>query len=172
MKNKLLLVIAFAGFIFSANSQVMSKNAIGLRLGGGVHGSGAEISYQLGLGSTNRLEFDLGFSNHEYYQGFNLNGVYQWVMPIQDRFSWYVGPGVEVGSWDYKTSYYNWRGTTYTEYHDHGFFLGIGGQIGVEYTFQIPLQLSIDYRPTFFIMNGYDGNGFGGSAALSVRYLF
>ena len=50
-------------------------------------------------------------------------------------------------------------------------FVGLAAQLGLEYTFWFPLQLSVDFRPTFMIpafMNRTNWYGF----ALSARYAF
>ena len=57
MKKSFLFVLLMLIGMF-ANTQV-NPHAIGLRLRGDGHRNGAEISYQYGLGSTNRLEIDL-----------------------------------------------------------------------------------------------------------------
>ncbi len=48
--------------VFTAQSQEIAKNALGIRLGDN-DGFGGEISYQRGLSKNNRLEFDLGLRN-------------------------------------------------------------------------------------------------------------
>ena len=61
MKKLLLLLIAILGFNYASYAQNVSRNAIGLRLDDS-NGFGAEISYQRGLSTKSRLEFDLGWS--------------------------------------------------------------------------------------------------------------
>ncbi|MDR9831198.1 hypothetical protein RCJ22_37035 [Vibrio sp. FNV 38] len=49
--------------------------------------------------------------------------------------------------------------------------MGLAAQLGLEYTFWFPLQLSVDFRPSFMIpayMNRGNWYGF----ALSARYAF
>jgi len=58
MKKLFFLSITLIGFAFSTSAQNVSPNAIGLRMGGS-DGFGAEISYQRGLDTNSRLEFDL-----------------------------------------------------------------------------------------------------------------
>ena len=49
--------------------------------------------------------------------------------------------------------------------------IGVDGQIGLEYVFEeIPLNLSIDWKPAFNIIG--ITNFWAGDAALSVRYTF
>ena len=54
MKKVFLVLVAVIGFAFAANAQ----NNLGVRLGTGSYGHGAEISWQHGMGSNNRLELD------------------------------------------------------------------------------------------------------------------
>ena len=49
------------------------------------------------------------------------------------------------------------------------FYVGIAGQVGLEYTFNFPLQISLDVRPQFSFTNF----GFWGWAPhLGLRYRF
>jgi hypothetical protein len=147
----LLLVVSAIG---ATNAQVKGQ-ALGIRFGG-FDGYGAEVSYQHPLSSSNRLEFDLGANRY----GFGLNGVYQWVWDLSalsDGFNWYAGVGAGLGSYDYKSE-------------GNAFGIGVLGQIGIEYNFNIPIQLSLDYRPGVYVVpsmhNTYDGICF------SARYKF
>ena len=49
-------------------------------------------------------------------------------------------------------------------------FIGVTGEIGLEYRFDIPITLGLDYRPTFFILPETDlaSNGVG----INVRWRF
>jgi len=147
--KKLVLSIVFAlGLIGAVNAQVDSK-AIGLRFGGW----GTEISYQHPLSSSNRVEANLGFL---YGDGFTLNGIYQWVWDLSvlaPGVNWYAGAGASIGS-------------VYSNVN-----LALAGQVGIEYNFkEIPIQISLDYRPSFFLMKSA---GFiGEDGALSIRYKF
>jgi hypothetical protein len=53
---------------------------------------------------------------------------------------------------------------------DGSYFLA-AGNIGIEYNFNIPLLLSLDYRPEFYLGNDFNDN-FGSDIALSVRNQF
>lgn len=156
MTKKKILVIAIVamGFWGAVNAQVDTRN-IGLRLT-----SGAEVSYQQPLGSSNRLELDLGLTLDKNYDIFNLAGVYQWVWDLSaltEGFNWYAGAGAAVGLWSASHS---------TELN-----VGVLGQIGIEYNFSnIPLQLSLDYRPQLDLL--HDAGFYGYGVALGVRYKF
>ena len=155
-KNFLVLAIVLAGF-FTAQAQVY-PHAIGLRFGGGT-AFGGELSYQMGMGSSNRLELDLGWSGGKDYSYLNLAAIYHWNWNITEGLNWYVGPGANVGLYSHK-------------YDDNGLMIGVGGQIGLEYDFNAhdaPILLSIDTRPMF---NLNRGNGLWWGAALGIRYTF
>lgn len=155
------------GLAFSSQAQEISKNALGLRLGDN-DGFGGEISYQRKLSSDNRLELDLGWRNRNNYNNngdvnaLKLAGLYQWVWNIDQGFNWYAGVGGGLGSWnhDYK------NGT-----NDSGTFAFAAGDIGIEYNFDIPLLISLDFRPEFG-GNGYYNNNYGSDIALGVRFQF
>ena len=155
MKKCVFMLALVAGIIGGLNAQVKG-NAIGLRMAN--EGSGGELSFHTGLGKANRLELDLGLNHwddkwNNTHSGYELTGVYQWVgglNQIATGLNWYVGLGGTLG--------------TYTS----NFGLGVVGQLGLEYNFNIPLQISLDWRPTLF--NSYYTNY--GSNGLSIRYRF
>lgn len=157
-------ILFFCGFLFAAmtaQAQSISPNAIGIRIGGGT-GTGAELSYQRALGANNRLELDLGFSSSRDRSVWNLSGIYQWVWQLENNFNWYVGAGGTVGSWSWRDDIFD-RG-------DSGFFLAVAGQVGIEYNFNIPLLISLDFMPQIGLVNPYvdliPGIGLG------IRYQF
>jgi hypothetical protein len=161
--RKIIVMITFLSIVISGvNAQNIARNAIGLRLGDN-DGFGSEISYQHELVQNTRLEVDLGFRNHTSYDAFKLSGLHQWVWNIDDRFNWYAGFGAGIGSWS--------AGTDYTGSGDDGLFLNADGNIGVEYDFEIPLLMSLDFRPEIGILGDY-GKSTDIDVALSVRYQF
>lgn len=158
--NKLIVLgVAMIAFVFSMNAQDISENAIGLRFGDN-DGLGAEISYQRGLGDNNRLEFDLGWRNSSNFDAFKLTGLYQWIFPLDGSFNWYVGAGGGLASFSGKKVL---DGESETA-------LFAAGDIGVEYNFDIPLLLSLDFRPG--IGFGDFDNDLNFDIALGIRYQF
>lgn len=158
---KSILIALFAIATLSTQAQ----SAIGLRFNGG-NISGADISYQMGMGDANRLQLDLGLGMGSDYFAFGLTGTYQWVFPFADAegLQWFVGPGARLGFWDY-----NPEGS---DNDDNGINIGIGGIIGMDYTFsEVPIQLSLDTRPMFNLLGSDDYRG-DFSVALGVRYVF
>lgn len=162
MKKVFILVLLFFGLLASY-SQNLSKNAIGLRLGSN-DGFGAEISFQRAIKKDKRLEFDLGWRSSNYINAIKLAGIHQWVWDIDNGFNWYAGVGGGVGSWKYEYKGYK---------SDSGTVLFIAGDLGIEYNFNIPLQVSLDMRPELYLnSDGYRDNSFGPDIALGVRYKF
>lgn len=93
---------------FGANAQV-NPGAIGLRLGGDNFGRGAELSYQHGFGEANRVEIDLGASflndGGYIYSLLGASILYHWVWNITDEFNWYIGPGGQIGYYNYNVNF-------------------------------------------------------------------
>ncbi len=162
MKNLILVVALFVTAIFSVNSQNIAKNALGVRFGDN-DGFGGEISYQRALSEVTRLEVDLGFRNHKYYDSFKLSALHQWVWNIDGRFNWYAGFGAGLGSWSADSNYIG--------NDDDGIFLNADGSIGIEYDFEIPLLISLDFRPEIGLVGNY-GKDTDLDFALSLRYQF
>lgn len=158
--KKIFLVALFAiGSTFTMNAQDISENALGLRFGGG-NGFGAEVSYQRALGDNNRLELDLGWRNDSNFDAFKLAALYQWVWNIEGGFNWYAGFGGGLGSISTDND------------EDGGVFLFGAGNLGIEYNFDIPLMVSLDFRPEIGF-NDYDAmDSFSPDLALALRYRF
>jgi hypothetical protein len=147
--KKIILIFSFALIAtFTLNAQDISDHAIGLRFGGG-NGIGGEISYQKPLKENNRLEVNLGLANE--FSNFKATGLYEWVWSLEDQFNWYAGFGGGVVSAD---------GT--------GIFGA--GVVGIEYDFDLPILVSLDYRPEIGITG--DLNGLNSDLGLSIRYQF
>ena len=165
MRKALLIVIAFLGLSLAAVAQ---PKAIGIR--GGLFGSAfnGEISYEHW---TTLFDNDYDFTEIELGvfggNGFKASAMYNFTFAqpeFTDRGEWgfYAGPGIVAG---YGT------GVNKLDEKKSAPFVGLAAQLGLEYTFWFPLQLSVDFRPTFMIpayMNRTNWYGF----ALSARYVF
>lgn len=101
------------------------------------------------------MGFDLRFRNSNTVDVFKLVGLYQWVMPLEDRFNWYVGAGAGFG--------------LYNSSVDDGTFALLAGDLGIEYNFKIPLLLSLDIRPEFGLSDTYNDDL---DLALGITYQF
>jgi hypothetical protein len=160
-KAKLLIATLFVmGFMSTSYAQYEYKSAVGLRLG-----SPFSASYKQFLGERGAVEGFVGFRGWPGYSSVSINALYQYHSPIPnvDGLRWYAGGGAGVYFYSWKS---NWTGDT-----GGSTSLGILGVIGLDYKFEdLPINLSIDWMPSFFI-NGY-GEGFsGGYGALGVRYV-
>ena len=153
MKKGVLSILILLSTI-ALNAQIESQ-AIGGRFGGGNLGGGFEASYQHALSDVNRIEADLGINSYKGSSYFNIAGIYHWVWQLEEGFNWFAGPGVQFLGLKNNSAF------------------GVGGQIGIEYNFNVnldtPLLISIDTRP---MMNFASKNEFGWAAALGIRYTF
>jgi hypothetical protein len=162
MKQIILSAFMLIGLTFTTQAQNISKNALGLRLGSN-DGFGGEVSYQRGMSDINRLELDLGWRNSKDVDAFKLAGIYQWVWNIDGDFNWYAGVGGGLGSWSNSNN-------------NNGTFIFAAGDVGIEYNFDIPLQLSLDVRPELgfgdYKYTNSNLDTFSPDIALGVRYKF
>ena len=151
MKKNLLLSIICVLFVGNAFAQPRS---IGLRLGGN-----QELTYQQYIGKDKEqksfLQIDLGSF---YFKGVQGTLTFNWLSETRSNFSAFGGVGAAFGYSLKDNRWYpnflNKKSANYekniakTYWFDRYFFVGIVGQIGVEYQFdRIPLAISLDYRP-------------------------
>lgn len=96
-----------------------------------------------------------------YNNGTRITGLYEFHFDIAsvDGLKWYVGPGAHIG-------FYNTK-------YGGGSSIGIDGVLGLDYKIRTaPINLSLDWQPSFEFGNNF-GNGFGGSwGGLAIRYVF
>ncbi|WP_296316527.1 hypothetical protein [Winogradskyella sp. UBA3174] len=161
MKKLILTTFAIFTCLAFVNAQEIADNAIGLRLGAG-DGFGTEITYQRALGGNNRLELDLGWRTGDDFNGFKLAGLYQWIWQLEGDFNWYAGVGGGLGSYSIDD--------VPNGFDDSETFVFAAGNVGIEYSFDIPLLLSLDFRPEFGFGDFNDDLDF--DIALSIRYQF
>jgi len=161
MKKLILLFIVFASFAFTAEAQSVSENAIGVRFGDN-DGIGAEINYQRGLSENNRLEFGLGWRSNNSVDAIKFTGLYQWVFNLDGNFNWYVGAGGGLVNVSF--------GNDFPGNQDSETYFFAAGDIGVEYDFDIPLLISLDFRPELGFGDYNDDVDF--DIALALRYQF
>ncbi|MFZ4549277.1 MAG: hypothetical protein ACOYN4_17650 [Bacteroidales bacterium] len=143
--KKLFLIAIFAFTVIN----FVGAQEIGVRLGGTNGAGGAAIDgvFESSLG---RIHADLGF----YNGGVGVDALLDFInKPLSgEEFSWYLGAGP-------------------TTYIGDVFWLGVCGEIGLEYKFNtVPIVIGADWRPTLWIIETTDfgANSFG----LNVRYRF
>ena len=157
MKKTLLIIGLLISGVFTTSAQDISDNAIGIRFGDN-DGFGGEISYQRKLSEATRLEVDLGVRSNKNVDSFKLTGIHQWVWSLDGDggFNWFAGVGGGIGSWKVND--------------DSSTSVFAAGNIGIEYDFDIPLLISLDFRPEIGFNDTYDG--FNSDIALGLRYQF
>ncbi len=151
MKKIILAAALVLGFTVAASAQ---PRAIGVRIG-----NGGEISYQHSMGS-NFLEVDGGLGLGLVDGVFNVGatGIYNFMISeFGNGFGFYAGPGAGVGLALGEVNY---------------LALSAAGMVGIEYNFNFPLQISLDFRQHIGI--GFSGNGIWApsSVGLGLRYQF
>ena len=163
------LLVAVAALAFGAAALAQPK-AIGIR--GGLFGlsMNGEISYEhwytIFDNDYDFLEAEIGVIGGS---GFKATGLYNFTFAQPewtDEGEWglYFGPGVTVGY------------GSYTDPNDPASvsgspFVGVALQLGCEYTFPFPLQLSVDFRPNILLPARMISTAWYG-LALSARYAF
>lgn len=162
MKKILFTALFCIGSIIGVHSQSISKNALGLRLGDS-DGFGTEVSYQRGLSENNRLEIDLGWRSNNNFNAYRLTGLYHWVWVLDGNFNWYAGAGAGLAQVNFEDNFPDFVDDSET-------YIYAAGNIGIEYDFNFPLLLSLDFRPEFGFGDFNDDLDF--DIALGVRYQF
>ena len=148
-------MILLCGITFGSRAQ---DNLIGIR--GGWY-SGISVQHYLSEGEAVEGLFQI------VRGGINLTGLYELHEPLSvaDGFGFYYGAGGHFGIYQEEQRLFGDR------YSGSGGVIGIDGIAGVEYIFdQIPLQLSLDYKPALNIGGG--GLWLFHDAALGVRIYF
>jgi hypothetical protein len=131
MKKKLsfmILLTILSSHLFAQQY----KTSLGVRLG-----ASNGITYKQFLSPNRAFELtgNVQFVDGDTYVG--LSGVYLWTWGLANGLSCYVGPGGSVGTWSGD---------------DSGFNFALNGMIGLEYKFNIPLAVGIDFNPHFYFL--------------------
>lgn len=150
MKKIMIIAAMVLGFTVAAAAQ---PRAVGLRVTNG----DLQVSYQHSMGAD-FVEAGLGL----YGSSFLVGGTYNFMIAqpswtSRGEWGFYAGPGAAAGV------------------GNKLFQLAVVGQVGLEYTFWFPLQLSIDIRPQagFASVAGFSDFYMGGFwPALGIRYRF
>ena len=147
MKRIIIAAALVLGFTVAASAQ---PRAIGGRFGYGV-----DLSYQHYVGGDNFVEADLGLDSFKFL---NVAATYNFMISeFGDGFGFYAGPGAGVGLAVGDINY---------------LALSAAGMVGIEYNFNFPLQISLDFRQHVGL--GFNGHGLWtpSSIGLGIRYQF
>ncbi len=161
MKRTILIFIVLAGLITNFAYSQNDVRALGYRSSWVEN----ELSYQNPI-KTNRIEIGLGWHDD---RGISATGIYQWLFDLskfKDGLNWYVGTGIQIGSWNL----WFWDEDISKE-DKYEFAFGIVGQVGIEYNFDIPLQISLDFRPGLYLLPSDYGGSLNG-VGIGLRYKF
>ncbi len=143
--KKYFLLVAITALTFTG----LNAQELGLRFGG-YDGANVAIDGVFSAGQFSRIHADVSFWNG----GMGIDALWDFIYkPLgEEAFNWYVGAGPYLG------------------FGNSNFDLGIKGEIGLEYRFNFPMALGIDWRPGLEIVDNtkFWGGGFG----LNVRYVF
>lgn len=154
--------------------------AIGICIGA----AGANLSYQHSLNADQFISIDGGVDlgyNISGHPGAKVTGTYNfiWAKPKwTKKGTWniYAGPGLSAG-WVQDRVVIKAGEERANSFAD-GFVMGAVGQVGIEYKFEIPLQLALEVRPCIGIhvadkdISFYDNGFLGFIPALAIRYSF
>ncbi len=100
---------------------------------------GADLSFKHFFQSPNAIEANIGFSRNYVW----LQGLYMRSFPLKRDFEWYLGAGGDAGYWQ-RNYIQQYNGRSF-----QGFWVGVDGVVGVEYTFTtFPINISVDAGPT------------------------
>jgi hypothetical protein len=141
--KRLLTILGLLLICAAANAQ-----ELGIRFGD-VVGNDVALDAVFSTGKFSRIHADVSFGT-----GVGLEALWDFVYrPLsEESLYWYAGAGASM-------------------LIDDPFFLGVNGEIGLEYRFNgVPVSLSLDWRPVFYLIEDTDfrADGFG----LNVRYVF
>ena len=154
MKKAFIIFIALLGFSVAASAQAKS---LGVRIGNGI-----DLSYEHNLAGADFLEFEGGLDGY-HGNNFHVDGIYNFMIAKPDwtsagSWGFYGGPGAGVALIN--------NGEAASVY------AGVVGNLGLEYTFNIPLQLSLDVRPRLMFGDGNVWTNGILTFGLGVRYAF
>lgn len=143
--KKLLFVVMFG----LAMAGFAGAQELGVRFGN-VSAGNLAIDGVFGLGKFSRIHADVSFGNG----GVGIDALWDFIYkPLgEEAFNWYVGAGPYIRI-------------------DDPFWLGVAGEIGLEYHFkEVPIALGMDWRPAISIVEETDFHA--ESFGINVRYVF
>jgi hypothetical protein len=141
--KKLFTILFFVGIGSFASAQ-----ELGIRFGDAL-GNNVAVDALFSSGKYSRIHADVSFGS-----GVGVEALWDFLYrPLGgEALYWYAGAGASM-------------------LIDDPFLLGASGELGLSYTFnQVPISISADWRPTFYIIENTDfhAGGFG----INVRYVF
>lgn len=147
----LLASIMLFSIAITASAQSNYKTAVGVKFYPGA------LSIKHFVSDKNAIEGLAYF----FDRGLRVTGLYEIHNNIEgvNGLLWYVGPGIHISSYNAK----NFGGVG----------LGVDGVLGLDYKIQsAPINLSLDWQPSFEFGNTVANRGFLGNwGGLAIRYV-
>jgi hypothetical protein len=181
-KNRcfLLALLLVAGIFFQANAQAPYRNGIGITAG-----NMQALSFKTFGGNHFAFQVDLGtkyITTTGRFKNVELNNVDFWTLELNPNFMFegrlsgnlygLVGIGASIG---YCWNTIQWEGILGI-WHTRNDFgkCGANGIFGLEYKFNAPVALQLDFRPGYgcLFAEHYDAHYFDWSANLGIHYTF
>lgn len=157
-KTLLIFIVSFVVAMSQLSAQNSSTNSSDYTTAVGLKFYPTAISLKHFLtGNKNALEVLGYFTNH----GTRITGLYEIHGDINgaEGLRWYIGPGAHVGLYN-------------TKYGGNS-SVGIDGVLGLDYKINsAPINLSVDWQPSFEFGNNFDNGFVGDWAGIAIRYTF
>ena len=164
--RKVLISVILACCCLAAAAQ---PKAAGFRAGMAGERLVVEVSYEhsMGLLKGDFIEAEVGLFGLDGFRTTGLYNVAFWEPDWSSRGNWefYGGLGFSLG---YGAVIDNESPASFTGLP----FFAPCGQLGVAYTFAFPLQLSLDFRPAYYLPIVFNDRLGWLSGGLSLRYAF
>ena len=157
MKKFIIVILFLAALGFAASAQ---PRAVGARVGN----YGLDVSYENYAGEKDFLEFELGLDDAFNTNAFHFDGVYNIMIAHPDwstygQWGFYAGPGASVAVWK-------------NDDDENLVYAGILGNVGLEYIFDFPLQVSLSVRPRLMFGDGKVRRNGLFTLGIGFRYMF
>ena len=120
--------------------------------------AGAEFSFQKDIGKIGRRETDFGWWSSNQWDVMKFTGIRQWKIINKSRFHLYGGAGFGAGYIMYP-------------FAENDFFASANLDFGIDYTFGFPIQIALDWRPEWTIINNF-GTPLGYEVGIALRLGF
>ena len=158
MKRVFVMLIALTMLnITISNAQSSSSNSSTYTTALGVKFYPTGVTLKHFISDKHALE-GLGYF---YNYGFRITGLYEIYGDINNApgLRWYIGPGAHVG-------FYNTK-------YGGGSSAGVDGVLGLDYKVtNAPLNLSLDWQPSFEFGDNFNNGFSGGWGGFGIRYTF
>ena len=152
-----------------------------LALGAGFHAGAGSTGFECAVSHSwdgvNRGEGTFGYSwNGDLkWSMLDVNLIYQWYWNINDGFNCYVGPLVGLGVfWQKEFVDVGTFVSIIEEQTKSGTYLGVGGQLGLEYDFDFidkPFIISADVRPVMNLLKSSKMDSFFFVINFGVKWI-